>query len=141
VQVVYAVRCFDRRLWGSCRWGVGIAGFLFISLHAAINNAAADECTDATSAYAINDCTKSRYDRSERDLASAYERALGALQTSAQKRKQLQAEQEEWLKVRNDECTAPAGEGGGSGTNAEIWICLSEKNADRTMQLKAMSGG
>jgi uncharacterized protein YecT (DUF1311 family) len=102
--------------------------------------AAAEDCGNAITQMALNDCAAADYEAADKELNRVYAAYRKAL-VDEEDKKSLKAVQLAWLKYRDLSCdfeTSPSK--GGSIRPMNISICLAEKTRARTKELQCGEG-
>lgn len=97
----------------------------------------ADECQNASSQQALNDCTATQYQTADKLLNAAYQRV--AQRAPQPQQALLKTAQQHWLALRDADCAfISAGAQGGSLQTMIHHQCLTEKTVERTAWLESL---
>ncbi len=116
-------------------WGlkIGVIGVAFSSF-AVIATAQADDCQNASSQSALNECYGNAYKKSDAELNKIF-KTLQRRADNADLKKKLVQSQRTWIAFRDAECDMQT-IGGGSISGMAYSICLSDLTAERVNDLK-----
>ncbi|MBQ0709495.1 MULTISPECIES: lysozyme inhibitor LprI family protein [unclassified Ochrobactrum] len=112
---------------------VGIIGLVFGSL-GVISTAQADDCQNASSQAALNECYGKAYKKSDAELNKIF-KTLQRRADDADLKKKLVQSQRTWIAFRDAECGMQT-YGGGSISGMAYSICLSDLTTERVNDLK-----
>ncbi|PWU77117.1 urease-associated protein [Ochrobactrum sp. POC9] len=112
---------------------LGIIGVVFSSF-AAITTAQADDCQNASSQAALNECFGNAYKKSDAELNKLF-KTLQRRADDADLKKKLVQSQRAWIAFRDAECDMQTF-GGGSTVGTSYPICLSGLTTQRINDLK-----
>ncbi|MCH4539928.1 lysozyme inhibitor LprI family protein [Brucella tritici] len=112
---------------------LGIIGVVFSSF-AAIATAQADDCQNASSQAALNECFGNAYKKSDAELNKLF-KTLQRRADDADLKKKLVQSQRAWIAFRDAECDMQTF-GGGSIVGTSYPICLSGLTTQRINDLK-----
>ncbi len=112
---------------------IGIFGAL-LSSFAAIATAQADDCQNASSQAALNECYGKAYKKSDAELNKVF-KTLQRRADDADLKKKLVQSQRAWIAFRDAECDMQTA-GGGSISGMAYSICLSGLTQQRINDLK-----
>jgi len=110
-----------------------IIGVVFSSF-AVIATAQADDCQNASSQAALNECYGKAYKKSDAELNKVF-KTLQNRADDADLKKKLVQSQRAWIAFRNAECDMQT-VGGGSISGMAYSICLSDLTTERVNDLK-----
>lgn len=92
----------------------------------------ADDCTNAQSQAAMNECADKSYKKSDAELNKLYKEIEAQLKDDPDATKLLVAAQRAWVAQRDAECDfAASGTAGGSAYPMVLTICLDGMTQDR----------
>ncbi|MBR7651076.1 lysozyme inhibitor LprI family protein [Brucella oryzae] len=112
---------------------LGIIGVVFGSF-AAIATAQADDCQNASSQAALNECYGKAYKKSDAELNKIF-KTLQRRADDADLKKKLVQSQRAWIAFRDAECDMQT-VGGGSISGMAYSICLSDLTTERVNDLR-----
>ena len=112
---------------------IGVIGVAF-SAFAIIATAQADDCQNASSQSALNECYGKAYKKSDAELNKIF-KTLQRRADDADLKKKLVQSQRAWIAFRDAECDMQT-VGGGSISGMAYSICLSDLTAERVSDLK-----
>ncbi len=104
------------------------------SCFAAIAPAQADDCQNASSQAALNECYSKAYKKSDADLNKIF-KTLQRRADDADLKKKLVQSQRAWIAFRDAECDMQTF-GGGSISGMAYSICLSDMTTERVNDLR-----
>lgn len=107
---------------------------MVVSSFAAIAAAQADDCQNASSQAALNECYGKAYKKSDTELNNIF-KTLQHRTDDAELKKKLTQSQRAWIAFRDAECDMQTF-GGGSISGMAYSICLSELTTQRIDDLK-----
>ena len=95
----------------------------------------ADDCSNATTQAAMNQCAIDAYAQADKQLNDTYKDVVAKLAPARQAA--LKLAQRDWLKYRDSHCKSEAAEvKGGTLYPAVLNSCLADTTKDRTEKLK-----
>lgn len=97
----------------------------------------ADDCGDASTQAAMNDCAAAAFRKTDAALNAAYRQIMARLKDDEDAKRQLTAAQRAWITFRDAECSFAASKtAGGSINGMVVTSCRDELTAQRIVRLQ-----
>jgi uncharacterized protein YecT (DUF1311 family) len=113
-----------------------VLAVFFISF-ATVSSGHAEDCGNASTQAAMNECAAASLRKADAALNSAYRQIMTRLKNDQDARRQMTAAQRAWVGFRDAECTFAASKvAGGSASGMIVTSCKAELTAERVKRLQ-----